>query len=252
MDNNLTRTPPVPAEAAGRAFLRGALGKNLLRGLLLSVLLHVLLIGGYAIREYYLSGDDDAPLVGVRIMKYSELGPPPSIANTEVVPVTGVSVAAAKPTVGMPVPVPDVEVSPEQTIATQTELSQMPGAVTSGVAAEGNVVVQKDIRIEEEEPSPDAFIPVEKSPVAVTQVSPEYPDLARRAGVEGVVWVKALIDKEGRVRKAMIQKSDSEIFNEAAIAAAMKWVFTPAKMSNGTVSVWISIPFRFRLGRSAS
>ena len=37
-----------------------------------------------------------------------------------------------KPKVGVPVPVPDAQVSPEQTIATQQELSKIAGPVTSG------------------------------------------------------------------------------------------------------------------------
>jgi protein TonB len=122
--------------------------------------------------------------------------------------------------------------------------------VNAEAAGGNNVVVQPDVRIEDD-PAPDAFIAVEKYPVAVTQVRPVYPDLARRAGVEGVVWVKALVDRNGHVKKAIVEKSDSEIFNQPATDAAMQWVFTPAMMNNGPVSVWVSIPFRFRIGGPA-
>jgi len=169
----------------------------------------------------------------------SRSAPPPQVA---------VSAPVARPTVGVPVPVPDAEVSPEQTIATQKEMSSVPSPVVSTDPTGGNVAIQQDIRIEDE-PDPGAFIPVEKQPVPVKQITPEYPEIARRAGVEGTVWVKVLVDKEGKAKKAIIMKSDAEIFNDAAIAAAKQWVFTPALMNNGPVAVWAAIPFRFKLNK---
>jgi protein TonB len=150
--------------------------------------------------------------------------------------------AAVRPSVGIPVPVPDAEVSPEQTIATQEELSRqtvLPQTTTSGG-------VKEEIKIEEEEPPAD-YVPYEKGPEPIKQVTPKYPDLATRAGLEGTVWVKIWVDKEGRARRAVVMKSDAEIFNQPAQEAAMQWVFTPAMMKNGPVSVWVSIPFRFKL-----
>jgi protein TonB len=183
-------------------------------------------------------------------MKYSELGPPPSIVNAEQVPRVGVSVAAAKPTIGIPVPVPDMEINPEQTIATQQELSEIQSPVAALGSSTEDVVVKQDIQIEEE-PEIDAFIPVEKNPIPVKEVKPEYPDLARRMGIEGTVWVKILVNKEGKVKKAVVIKSDSELLNESSLQAALQWIFTPAVMSNGPVSVWVVVPFRFQLNRQS-
>jgi len=78
-------------------------------------------------------------------------------------------------------------------------------------------------------------------------VKPSYPEIARRSGMEGTVWVKILVDKEGNPKKAVVVKSDADIFNEPAIGAALQWKFTPAIMNNGPVAVWVAIPFRFRL-----
>jgi protein TonB len=83
----------------------------------------------------------------------------------------------------------------------------------------------------------------------VKQVQPDYPEIARRAGVEGTVWVKILVDKEGKAKKAVVMKSDAEIFDEPAKAAALQWVFTPAIMNNGPVAVWAAVPFRFKLNK---
>ena len=211
--------------------------KYLLRGLSVALILHLFGVGTYWGVVYL--GQEDEPIVTVRIMKYSELGPPPSI--TQSAPAIAVSAAAVKPSVGIPIPVPDAEVNPEQTIATQQELSEAVGPITEGPG--GETVIQI-----EEGPPPD-FVPFEKAPVAIKIVEPKYPELAQRAGVEGTVWVKIWVDKEGKPRKALVLKSTAELFNQAAVDAAMKWVFTPALMRNGPVSVWVSIPFKFMLSK---
>ena len=106
---------------------------------------------------------------------------------------------------------------------------------------------RNDVNIDDG-PPPD-FVPVEKQPTPVKSPPPAYPEIARRAGVEGTVWVKIWVDKEGKAKKAQILKSDAELFNQAAIDAAMQWVFTPAVMNNGPVAVWVSIPFKFKLNQ---
>lgn len=228
----------------GMRELRDLYSKYALRALVAAVLLHFVVIGGYYLYQYF--SEEEEPTLNVRIMKYSELGPPPSITNTEAAPQVQVTVPVAKPTVGVPVPVPDAEVSPEQTIATQKELSEAP-APSIGTGTGGNVAIQQDLRIEDEAP-PD-FVPVEKYPVPIKIVQPEYPEMARRAGLEGTVQVKCWVDKEGKVKKVVLLKAEPEIFAQPAIDAAYKWVFTPAIMNNGPVSVWTSVPFRFKLSK---
>jgi protein TonB len=229
----------------GMRELRGLYKKYGTYALTSAVLLHFLIIGGYYLYQY-LSADEE-PTMMVRIMKYSELGPPPSITNTEAAPQVQVSVPVAKPTVGVPVPVPDAEVSPEQTIATQKELSEAPAPVATTGSGTGGVAVQQDIKIEDEEP-PD-FVAVEKNPVPIKIVQPEYPEIARRAGLEGTVQVKCWVDKEGKVKKVVLLKGEPDVFIQPAIDAAYKWVFTPAIMNNGPVAVWTSVPFRFKLNK---
>ena len=217
--------------------------KYAMMALIFAILGHFLIIGGYYLSQ--ILGEDEEPVMMVRIMKYTDLGPPPSITNTEAAPQVQVTVPVAKPTVGVPVPVPDAEVNPEQTIATQKELSEVQAPTVSTGAGTGTTV-QQDINIDEDPPD---FVPVEKTPVPVKQVQPAYPEIARRAGVEGTVWVKILVDKEGKAKKAVIMKSDAEIFNDPAIEAAKQWVFTPALMNNAPVAVWAAVPFRFKLNK---
>lgn len=229
----------------GRPELKATFHKNFVRGMIISVSIHAAVLGSYYLAKY-LGEDDDIPTVNVRIMKYSDLGPPPSISAVPPPPAVGIA-ANVKPSIGVPVPVPDAEATADQTIATQSELSAAPSpALEQGDATGDNVQIQQDIVIEDE-PGIDTFIPVEKQPQIVKRVMPKYPDMAIRAGLEGTVWVKILVDKDGMPKKAVVIKSSAELFNDAAVQAAMGFVFTPAVMNNGPVKVWVSIPFKFLL-----
>ena len=212
-------------------------------GLGIAIAIHAAIIGSYYISQAL--QDNEPPMVMVKLLKYSDLGPPPSMTNANAPPPITTTVQAAKPTVGAPVPVPDAEVSAEQTLATQQEMSQQVAPIGDATGA-GEVAVQQDIKIDDDAPPAD-FVAVEKEPVVVKKVEPKYPELAMRAGLEGKVWVKIWVDKEGKAKQVLIMKSDAEIFNEPAIEAAKQFVFTPAYMNNGPVSVWVSVPFKFRL-----
>ena len=176
----------------------------------------------------------------VRLIKYADLGPPPSLASQQAAPQIQVAGAAARPTIGIPEPVPDAEVSSETTIATQTEMSQMTSLVGGEGVGEGAV-------IQVEQPvAQEADIVVEEEPVAVEQPKPVYPEIARRAGIEGTVWVMILVDKTGKVRDVQITKGP-EMFHEAAREAAWKSVWKPAIQNHKPVAVWVTYPVRFTL-----
>ncbi len=215
-------------------------------GLAIAVAIHLALVGTYWVSV--LLGRAEENSVPVVMLRYSELGPPPSITNQQALPQVAVSAPMAKPTVGVPVPVPDAEVSPEQTIASQQELSRIAGPVTQGSGGGDSVGVSMgDFRVPADDAPPPDFVPVEKEPQVVKEVKPTYPDIAMRAGIEGRVIVKIWVDKDGKPRKAIVLKSDAEIFNQPAINAAMQYRFTPAIMNKGPIAVWVVIPFTFKL-----
>jgi|WetSurMetagenome_2_1015567.scaffolds.fasta_scaffold35137_1 periplasmic protein TonB len=233
----------TPATKYGATELKAVYQKYRWIALAIAIGIHFLLIGSYYAVE--LLTQEDAPMVQVRIMKYSDLGPPPSITSANTPPPVAVEAPVAKPTVGTPVPVPDAEVSPEQTIASQTEMSQQVAPV-GDASGSGDVAVQQDIKIDDDAPPAD-YTPVEKEPNIIKRVEPKYPELAMRAGLEGKVYVKIWVDKEGKPKKVVVLKSDAEIFEAPAVEAAQQFLFTPAYMNNGPVAVWVSVPFKFRL-----
>jgi len=92
------------------------------------------------------------------------------------------------------------------------------------------------------------YYKVEVKPKPLFQQKPRYPDLARRAGIEGQAVVKALVDIDGSVMDVQILKSSgNQMLDEAALVAARRWKFSPAKQRDKYVRVYVSIPINFRL-----
>jgi protein TonB len=98
---------------------------------------------------------------------------------------------------------------------------------------------------EEEEPIVE-FYALSDKPEVIHKVEPTYPDLARKAGIEGMVVVKVLIGTKGDVEKVEVVKSHP-MLDDAAMAAARQFKFKPGKQRDRFVKVWMTIPFTFRL-----
>jgi len=95
---------------------------------------------------------------------------------------------------------------------------------------------------------PGQVLFVDELPVPAREVKPEYPEIARQAGVEGLVIIDALIGTDGRVVEVHIDpRINVVMLNESALEAARKWVFTPAIDKGQPVMVWIKLPFRYTL-----
>jgi len=74
------------------------------------------------------------------------------------------------------------------------------------------------------------------APRVLTYVPPEYPPEAKAAGLESVVTLELEIDTSGRVTKATVVNAAGHGFDEAAVAAAKKLEFSPARRANGDVA----------------
>src|SRR6056297_988667 len=77
-----------------------------------------------------------------------------------------------------------------------------------------------------------------------------YPEIAREAGIEGKVVIRAFIDKNGDVQECEVDQGIPNTgLNEAAINAIKRTKFKPAMQRDRKVGVWISIPVFFRLNK---
>ncbi len=109
---------------------------------------------------------------------------------------------------------------------------------------------KEDKKVVEEEPV--YFVAVEEMPepiggIAEIQKKIIYPEIAKRAGVEGKVYVLAFVDETGTVTDAKIIKGIGAGCDEAALDAVKKTKFKPGKQRGKPVKVQVSIPVVFKL-----
>lgn len=179
----------------------------------------------------------------VRVLTVAEIGVPPSLTQKRTSAVK-LEVKAA-PKVAMPVPVPNDEAI-EETIATVEEIAMAYGSSSdldfSAGAYDSLVIDAGDITL----PGPDEFVSFEKAPELIDIDPPEYPRVAREAGIEGTVLVRVLVGHDGLV-KDMIVIESMPMLDRAAADAARTAVFKPALQKDRPVAAWMVIPIGFRL-----
>ncbi|MCI0513317.1 M56 family metallopeptidase [candidate division KSB1 bacterium] len=74
-----------------------------------------------------------------------------------------------------------------------------------------------------------------------------YPEAARKAGLEGKVFVKLLITEQGKVAHAEIIKGANPAMDSAAIQALKGVKWQPARLKDQPLKVTITLPVMFRL-----
>ena len=99
---------------------------------------------------------------------------------------------------------------------------------------------------------PQYFVAVQDMPepiggIAAIQSKIVYPEIAKRAGVEGKVYVTAFVDETGTVTKAIVLKGIGAGCDEAALEAVKATKFKPGRQRGKAVKVQVSIPVIFRL-----
>jgi periplasmic protein TonB len=102
------------------------------------------------------------------------------------------------------------------------------------------------------EEEPQYFIAVEEMPepiggIAAIQAKIVYPDMAKRAGVEGKVYINAFVDEHGNVTKAVVLKGIGAGCDDAALKAVEETKFKPGKQRGKPVKVQVSVPVVFKL-----
>jgi protein TonB len=108
----------------------------------------------------------------------------------------------------------------------------------------------KEVKIVEKEPV--YFVAVEEMPEPIGGISGiqkkiVYPEIAKRAGVEGKVLVLAFVDESGNVTKAEVIKGIGLGCDEAAINAIVQTKFKPGMQRGKPVKVQVTIPVTFKL-----
>lgn len=74
-----------------------------------------------------------------------------------------------------------------------------------------------------------------------------YPELARRAGIEGTVFVQFIVDERGGVADPVCVRDPGGDTCEEAIRVIRASTFTPGRQRGKPVKVRFSLPVKFRL-----
>lgn len=85
-------------------------------------------------------------------------------------------------------------------------------------------------------------------PVKLRHVAPAYPELARRAGVQGMVVLECVIDPSGRVDRVKVLRGHP-LLDAAAVEAVRRWRYTPTRLNGVPVAVLLTVTVQFRLPR---
>lgn len=102
---------------------------------------------------------------------------------------------------------------------------------------------------EEEE---DFFVVVEQMPkldggMSKLQQSVKYPEMARRAGIEGRVTVQFIVNEKGKVENARVVRGIGGGCDEEALKAVEKAKFQPGMQRGRPVRVQYALSINFRL-----
>jgi protein TonB len=160
-----------------------------------------------------------------------------------------------------PLPSPPPEPTPTKTPPPQTPLPTFaPPAVTVAVSAPPNAIAAVSPAPAPAETTPSAAPAASPAPVARAPVrtaagvnmaqcqKPEYPSASRRMEEEGTVTLRFLVDTDGKVIQAEIEKSSGyKRLDEAARAGLSKCQFKPAMADGKAEQAWASIKYTWRL-----
>jgi protein TonB len=138
----------------------------------------------------------------------------------------------------------EIEAAPKPQLPVEAESEEEIEAATIEKTADFETFEKMPIEPEAETPE---FVAYDTPPRPKAIVKPTYPDIAKQAGIEGTVILQLLVDTGGKVLNAKVLKSLHPELDKAAIDAAYRTTFYPAKQRDKPVKVWVSYPIRFVL-----
>jgi protein TonB len=246
----------------GAAELKDFIAKNTYKGFIFttSLLILLMLIYYIVLKTQEAARNAVVPMAPIVKISLEDLPPQDQEALEATPPPQMIVNTGPASRAGTPIAVPDAQITADmKDFAKMDELSRASSVGGDGVDVGGfspNIDLDRNNRVAikkqvEEEPDIDAFIAVEKDPqvdLGKLQKSIVYPDMARRAGIEGRVIVRVLVGADGKARKTVIEDTDNVMLNDAAITAINNYgLFTPAVQNGQPITCWVSIPITFRL-----
>ena len=165
---------------------------------------------------------------------------------------------------GNPIPIPDIIVNDREFAGLDqigVSLAAAVGTKIDGASIDTKVILDNNTNnlavnnssnsaIDNSLPKEEEFLALEDEPVIEMNElygNLQYPEVLRKAGVEGRVVVSILIDEKGRILKTNVKSSTNPYFEKAAIEALTKATCKPGIQNGNAVKSWLMIPIVFKL-----
>ncbi len=168
----------------------------------------------------------------VYVVQQVRFKPPPPKQQREIPKPKAKKVPIPDPTPDEPEPIrtPD-EIEPDLDIPDTDFDFEIPEGPPPAAEPEGPIMVGGDV----------------KKPIKIHDPQPNYTELARRARVQGVVIVQAIIDKQGNVKAVKVLKGLPMGLDQATVDAVKRWKFKPSTLNGKPVEVYYNLTVNFQL-----
>ena len=81
----------------------------------------------------------------------------------------------------------------------------------------------------------------------IVDVKPSYPEVARRARIEGKCILQVVIGVDGSVSQPTVLSASNPMFSQPAIDAVLQWKYTPALQNGKPVAIYLTVRVDFTL-----
>jgi protein TonB len=197
-----------------------------------AIVLHLIFLPILLIIDYRSEEVAPAEKPKVYVVQQVRFKPPPPKQQQEIPKPKAKKVPIPDPTPDEPEPIrlPD-EIQPEVNLPDTDVVFDIPEGPPPSPEPEGPIQVGGDVQ----------------APVKIHNPQPQYTEIARKARLQGVVIVQAIIDKEGNVTNVKVLKGLGMGLDQAAVDAIKKWRFEPATLHGKPVAVYYNLTVNFRL-----
>ncbi|HEX4565968.1 MAG TPA: TonB family protein [Vicinamibacterales bacterium] len=123
-----------------------------------------------------------------------------------------------------------------------------PGGVPAGVGDIASLAPPAPAPPDSPRPATVRVAQLPEPPRKIVDLRPVYPDIARKARVEGTVILESVLDTSGDVTQLRVIRS-VPLLDQAALDAVRQWKYTPTVYGGRPVSVLMTITIRFTLNQ---
>lgn len=167
----------------------------------------------------------------VYVVQQVKFKPPPPKQEQQIPQQKAKKVPIPDPTPDEPEPIREIEEEQPEIDLPDTDIIFDIPAGPPPTEPEGPIMVGGDV------------LPPEK----VSAPEPQYTEIARKARIQGVVIVQAIIDKSGTVTNVKVLKGLPMGLDQSAVDAIKRWKFKPATLNGKPVAVYYNLTVNFRL-----